>query len=61
MLRETVNCWLQSRAVIKTMLRELRPDMTEDERDHNAAAIIARLAQHDPPLLICYMSEMKED
>lgn len=51
--------WMESKEVIKTMLRQLRPDMTEEVHDHNAAAIIARLANHRPPLLICYPSEMK--
>ncbi len=51
--------YFKSMQVIKTMLRQLRPDMNEDHHDHNAAAIIARLAQQD--LLICYSSEMKEE
>jgi hypothetical protein len=52
--------WLKSREIIKSMLKELRPDMTEAQHDHNAAAIIARLAHAEPPLLICEPHEMKE-
>lgn len=48
------------RDVIEAFLAELRYDLTPAQRQHNAAALIARLADHDPPLLICTPDEMKE-
>jgi hypothetical protein len=49
--------WLAARAVIVDFLRELRPDMSEVHLEHNAAAIIARLASHEPPILIGFAEE----
>jgi len=56
--------WLAARDVIAQALAELRPKIHGrvcgmDER--NAEAIIARLAGHTPPLLVCTPDEMKED
>lgn len=44
--------WLASRKVIVEFLRELNPRMTQGHLEHNAAAIIARLASHDPPIML---------
>lgn len=49
--------WLAGRAVIMQFLAELRPDLTEAEHAHNAAAVIARLASHDPPILLEFVAE----
>lgn len=59
-MSEIGGCWLKARECIKTMLRELRPDMSERMHDHNAAAIMARLASSDPPILTCYASKLKD-
>lgn len=47
--------WLASREVIIRFLKELRPDMTQEQHEHNAAALIARLASHEPPILLQIM------
>jgi hypothetical protein len=44
--------WLAAREVIIVFLRELRPDLGRRELEHNAAALIARLASHEPPILL---------
>jgi hypothetical protein len=44
--------WLAARGVIIDFLRELRPDLGRPELEHNAAALIARLASHEPPILL---------
>ena len=44
--------WLASRAIIAGFLAELRPDQPSEVHLHNAAAIIARLASHEPPILL---------
>lgn len=41
---EAATTWWQSRNVIKEFLKILRPDMSEADHEHNAAAIIARLS-----------------
>jgi hypothetical protein len=51
--REIVRDWLAAKKIIAGLLREVCPQHTDAQIDHNAAAVIARLAQHDPPLLIC--------
>ena len=53
---------LQAKAtqIIEGFLKELLPDMRLEYREHNAAAIIARLAQNDPPILLGYMEDFKE-
>lgn len=42
--QEVIEDWLKAKRIIATMLRELRPDMSEKHIDHNAAAMIARLS-----------------
>lgn len=44
--------WLAARQVIMDCLQQLRPDLSRASLEHNAAAIIARLASHDPPILL---------
>lgn len=46
--------WLAAREVIIGFLAELLPGMGRQHLEHNAAAVIARLAGHDPPFLIRY-------
>jgi len=50
--------WIKSRKIIADFLRELNPDMTEEQYLHNAAAIIARLAQAN--MLIEEVKESEE-
>jgi hypothetical protein len=50
--------WLASRDVIIRFLKELRPDMSQEHLEHNAAALIARLAQHEPPILLEMMKPL---
>jgi len=55
-----VRAWLLARAVIKQALVEItHADDATSER--NAEAILARLAGHEPPLLVCTPDEVKED
>ncbi len=53
--------WLESRNIIVAFLRQVCPTMTEPELEHNAAAIIARLAHHKPPILMGFLEEFKDD
>lgn len=43
--RKAMEDWLAAHEVIKQFLRELAPGFTPEQLDHNAAALIARLAQ----------------
>ncbi len=54
-----VTTWLAARRVIGAFLREFIPDQDLDWYDKNAAALMARLAQHEPPLLINSFDELK--
>lgn len=56
-MQEAAREWLASCRIISKFLKEIRPDLTQHQLDHNAAAIIARLASNDPPLLIMTMKE----
>lgn len=49
---EVIQDWLAAKKIIADFLREARADWSNDQLDHNAAAIIARLAYAEPPLLI---------
>lgn len=42
---EVVRDWILARKVIMGFLAEIRPDFSQEVLEHNAAAIIARLAQ----------------
>ena len=55
-----VASYLEAKGVIIRFIRELRPDLNAADTDHNAAALIARLANNDPPLMICTEDEIKE-
>lgn len=44
--------WLVARNIITNFLQEVSPYQPRDVLEHNAAAILARLAQHEPPILI---------
>ncbi len=51
--------WLAARNVIAQALGDFkRRDHVSDQ--DQAAAILARLASHDPPLLVCTPDEVKE-
>jgi hypothetical protein len=58
MLEGVGHTWLKARDIIAGLLRELRPDLTAAQIEHNAAAAIARLAHAG--LLICTPEEMKD-
>jgi hypothetical protein len=51
---EAAREWLAARQVIVDFLRELRPDLFYAEAEHNAAALLARLANHEPPILVSF-------
>jgi hypothetical protein len=53
---------MAARAIIAATLAELDPLhlYKQEQHEHNAAAIIARLANAEPPLLICTPDEIKE-
>jgi hypothetical protein len=53
--------WLAARGIIMAFLRELLPAMSESHLEHNAAAILARLASATPPLLLTAMDEWPQD
>ena len=42
--------WLVCREIIGDFLHELLPGMSKGHIEHNAAALSARLAQHEPPI-----------
>ena len=44
--------WNAARVIIAGFLAELRPDQPVQVHLHNASAIIARLAHHEPPILL---------
>jgi hypothetical protein len=44
--------WLAARDIIAKFLREVCPKDDKETIDHNAAAVIARLAHHNPPILL---------
>lgn len=44
--------WLAARKIIADTLCEWLVNLGPADAEHKAAAILARLAQHDPPLLI---------
>lgn len=51
--------WLVSRGIIADFLKLLCPNHTREQLEHNAAAIIARLASNDPPILTQFYEEAK--
>jgi hypothetical protein len=55
---QVVREWLASREVIIRFLKEFRPDMSQEHLEHNAAALIARLASHEPPILMQMMKPL---
>jgi hypothetical protein len=59
-ITEAADEWLVARGVIREFISQLCPGMSDKNLDHNAAAVIARLAQHDPPMLIVYAENVKE-
>jgi hypothetical protein len=46
--------WLAARGVIAKFLADLGVGASDKHREELAASLIARLASHDPPLLIEY-------
>lgn len=57
-MEDIARVWRKSRDIIAKFLRELVAGQSQNFYEHNAAAIIARLAHANPPLLI---EESKED
>jgi len=51
-LHEAAQEWLMARDVALGFLAELRPDLSRAQLETNAAALLARLAAHEPPLLV---------
>lgn len=51
--------WLKAKVIIEKFLKELCPELTNDDLNHNSSAIIARLASAEPPLFIADIEEMK--
>lgn len=49
---DIIAAWLAARAVIMRFLADLDPGMPQGHREDNAAALLARLAAHDPPILL---------
>lgn len=49
--------WLAARNVIAGFLRDLLPHADKSAIEHNAAAILARLAQHQPPILTSFAAD----
>ena len=65
-MEEQAKIWLQARDIIAKALWEWRVTFkgsrpSEDDREFAAAAILARLAANDPPILICYPDELKDE
>ncbi len=59
-MNEAAREWLASRAVIAAFLREMRPDLSQAQIEHNAAAVLARLASHKPPILTSFADRMDD-
>lgn len=59
-LEKSARQWLRARNCIAKALAEIWALPELPDHEHNAAAIIARLAHLDPPLLLCEPDEMKE-
>lgn len=51
--------WLASSAVIERFLAELMPHLPAETHQHNARAILARLAGHEPAIHTCYADEIR--
>lgn len=51
-MQEVANEWMAARNVIRDYLCELLPGVSSKAVETTAASIIARLAQHDPPILL---------
>lgn len=59
-MQKAAEQWLRARVIIAEFLRELRPDHTREQLEHNAAAIIACLAGAEPPILLADPDELRE-
>lgn len=49
--------WLAARNIIEKSLNEIAPGL---DNETNAASIIARLANNEPPLLLCTPDEIRD-
>lgn len=56
-----VRQWLTARRIIADFLKEIAPWQAQEQLDHNAAAIIVRLAQNEPPILLASPDELKDE
>ncbi len=52
--------FFKARAIIAALLAEIMPNAPAATNEHNAAAIMARLAHADPPILIVRADDVKE-
>lgn len=59
-LQTATGAWTNAMRITVNLLRQLRPDLNEATLEHDAAALFARLAQHEPPILVCYPDELKD-
>lgn len=53
--------WLAARDIIAQALQLHKPNMDMVAHEHNAAAIIAKLLHHDPPLRIVPQGGFADD
>lgn len=60
-LDEHARDWLHARDIIAQALAELNPGCPLAHHEQNASAIIARLAQADPPLLLARPEELADE
>ena len=47
--------WLAARDIIAAAIQELRRDFPKEETERVAAAILARLANHKPPIITSFV------
>jgi len=57
---EIIQDWQWSVEVLSRCLMQIAPGMSEEWYRKNVDAMIAQLASHEPPLLICRPDRMKE-
>ncbi len=52
--------WLDARNIILGVLQEICPSYGQERNEHFAACILARLANHKPPLLVATLEQIKD-
>ena len=56
-LDKAARTWYAARQVVIAFLKDLHPGLSHEDHEHNAAALLARLAYHDPPLIVTFARE----